>query len=134
VRLWDVTDPVRPRLLSTLSGPAGIVYDVAFSPDGRMLATADGDKTVTLWDITDPAGPDRLGALTGPAGTVFSVAFSPDGASIAAGSQDDTTRLWPATGAAAGAYVCSVAGSPITPAEWAQYVPGLPYDPPCTGQ
>jgi WD40 repeat protein/transcriptional regulator with XRE-family HTH domain/energy-coupling factor transporter ATP-binding protein EcfA2 len=134
VRLWDVTDPVRPRLLSTLSGPAGIVYDVAFGPDGHTLATADGDKTVTLWDITDPARPGRLGALTGPAGTVFSVAFSPNGASIAAGSQDDTTRLWPATAAAAAAYVCSVAGSPITPAEWAQYIPGLPYNPPCTGQ
>jgi WD40 repeat protein/transcriptional regulator with XRE-family HTH domain len=134
VRLWDVTDPVRPRLLSTLSGPVGIVYDVAFSPDGHTLATADGDKTVMLWDITDPARPSRFGALTGPAGTVFSVAFSPDGASIAAGSQDDTTRLWPATAAAAAAYMCSVAGSPITPAEWAQYIPGLPYNPRCTGQ
>ena len=134
VRLWDVIDPVRPRLLSTLSGPAGIVYDVAFSPDGHTLATADGDKTVTLWNITKPASPSRLGALTGPAGTVFSVAFSPDGASIAAGSQDDTTRLWPATAATAAAYTCSMAGSPITPAEWAQYIPGLPYNPPCTGQ
>jgi WD40 repeat protein/transcriptional regulator with XRE-family HTH domain/energy-coupling factor transporter ATP-binding protein EcfA2 len=134
VRLWDVTDPARPRLLSAPAGPAGIVYDVAFSPDGHTLAAASGDKTVTLWDIADPARPDRLGALTGPAGTVFTVAFSPGGNTIAAGSQDDTTRLWPATPAAAAAYVCSVAGSPATRAEWARYVPGLPYDPPCGAQ
>jgi WD40 repeat protein/transcriptional regulator with XRE-family HTH domain/energy-coupling factor transporter ATP-binding protein EcfA2 len=134
VRLWDITNPVWPRQLSTLSGPAGIVYDVAFSPDGHTLATADGDKTVTLWNITDPARPARVGTLTGPAGTVFSVAFTPDGTSIAAGSQDDTTRLWPATASAAAAYICAVAGSPITPAEWVQYIPGLPYNPPCTDQ
>jgi WD40 repeat protein len=131
VRLWDVTDPRRPRLLSTLSGPKGIVYDVAFSPDGHTLATADGDKTVTLWSIADPSRPGSLGSLTGPSGTVFSVAFSPSGNILAAGSQDDTTRLWQATTAAAARYVCSITGSPITQAEWAQYIPGLPYNPPC---
>ena len=131
VRLWNVTDPRHPRLLSTLSGPRGIVYDVAFSPDGRTLATADGDKTVSLWNIADPATPSNLGSLTGPSGTVFSVAFSPRGGVLAAGSQDGTTRLWLATPAAAARYICSIAGSPITPAEWAQYVPGAPYHPPC---
>jgi WD40 repeat protein/transcriptional regulator with XRE-family HTH domain len=131
VRLWDVTQPSRPRLLSVLSGPVGIVYDVAFSPDGRTLATADGDKTIALWNVADPAAPVKIGSLTGPAGTVFSVAFSPDGATLAAGSQDDTTRLWVAAPAAAAAYACAVVGDPMTRAEWAQYIPELPYDPPC---
>jgi len=131
VRLWDVTHPGRPRLLSVLSGPVGIVYDVAFSPDGRTLATADGDKTIGLWNIANPAAPVKIGSLTGPADTVFSVAFSPDGTTLAAGSQDDTTRLWMATPAAAAAYVCAVTGEPITRAEWAQYMPELPYRPPC---
>lgn len=132
VRLWEVATPEPPRLLSTLGGPAGsIVYDVAFSPDGRTLAAADGGKTVALWNIGDPARPSVLGSLTGPAGTVFSVAFSSDGREIAAGSQDGTTRLWDATPTAAAAYVCGTAGAPVTAAEWAQYVPGLPYRPPC---
>ena len=131
VRLWDVTEPGRPRLLSVLSGPVGIVYDVAFSPDARTLATADGDKTITLWNIADPATPAKIGALTGPAGTVFSVAFSPDGTTLAAGSQDDTTRLWMATPASAAAYACAITGDPMTRAEWAQYMPELPYNPPC---
>jgi WD40 repeat protein len=129
-----VANPSHPHLLSTLSGPAGIIYDVAFSPDGHTLATANGYKTVTLWNITDPTQPGNLGSLTGPSGTVFSVAFSPAGNVIAAGSQDGTTRLWLATPASAAQYVCSISGTPITQAEWAQYIPELPYSPPCKTQ
>ena len=131
VRLWDVSAPGRPRLLSTLSGSVGIVYDVTFSPDGRTVATSDGDNTVTLWNIANPAAPTRFASLTGPAGTVFAAVFSPDGSTLAAGSQDATTRLWRATPTAAATYVCDTAGTAITRAEWAQYVQGLPYQPPC---
>ena len=38
---------------------------MAFTPDGRTLATASADRTVLLWDVTDPARPRRLGALPG---------------------------------------------------------------------
>jgi WD40 repeat protein len=131
VRLWQVADPAHPRLLATLTGPAGIVYDVAFSPDGRTLATSDGDKTVWLWDITDPARPVSLGSLTGPAQAVFAASFSPTGDNLVAGSQDGTVRLWLISPALAARYVCAIAGTPITPGEWARYVPGLPYRPPC---
>jgi WD40 repeat protein/transcriptional regulator with XRE-family HTH domain len=133
VRLWQVADPLHPRLLATLTGPQGIVYDVAFSPDGRTLATSDGDKTVWLWDITDPASPVSLGSLTGAAKAVFAAVFSPSGNSLVAGSQDGTVRLWLTSPALAANYVCSIAGTPITPAEWARYVSGLPYRPPCPG-
>jgi WD40 repeat protein len=131
VRLWNVANPARPRLAGTLSGPIGIVYTVSFSPDGRYLITADGDKTVALWDIANPARPRSIGVLTGFSGTVFSAAFSPSGNAIAAGSQDDTVRLWLTDPDAAASYICSIAGEPITRSEWAHYIPGVPYDPPC---
>jgi WD40 repeat protein len=131
VRLWDVATPRLPRLLATLGGSAGTVYDVTFSPDGRTIATSNGDNTVTLWNVADPVAPARFASLTGPAGTVFAAVFSPDGSTLAAGSQDATARLWRATPGAAAAYVCDTVGAPITRAEWAQYIPGRPYDPPC---
>ena len=69
---------------------------MAFSPDGRLLATASEDKTARLWD---PATGKNLRTLTGHTNAVMGVAFSPDGRLLATASWDHTARLWdPATG------------------------------------
>ena len=82
-------------LASRLTGPAGVVYSVAFSQDGKILAAGGEDDKVWLWNMADPAHPARTGQpLTGPSGSVNSVAFSPDGKILAAGSGDHKVWLW----------------------------------------
>ena len=99
LRLWDVrTREIRQRF-------EGYAASVAFSPDGRMLASgalfpdfrryftqqADGYAPVRLWDADTGK---FLRELKAHKGTVFSVAFSLDGSMLASGSRDKTICLW----------------------------------------
>jgi WD40 repeat protein len=65
---------------------------VAFSGNGKILASGGTDDTIRLWDV---ATHRQIGSpLTGHADWVRSVAFSPDGKTLASGSADGTVRLW----------------------------------------
>src|SRR5207302_1207646 len=76
---------------------AGPVSAVAFSPDGRHLATGAADRSARVWDVDSG---DELRELAGHGAAVSAVAFSPDGRRLATGSMDRTARLWDAgTGA-----------------------------------
>ncbi|WP_242045546.1 MULTISPECIES: WD40 repeat domain-containing protein [unclassified Calothrix] len=67
------------------------IFSVAFSPNGKILATGDANGEIRLWQIDD--GQPIL-TFKGHTGFVRSVAFSPDGQTLASGSVDKTIKLW----------------------------------------
>ena len=78
----DLTDPD--------SNPT--VSSVAFSPDGKIVATADLNGGAYLWDV---ATGQRIATLAGPSGLgVYGVAFSPDGKIVATANLNGVTYLW----------------------------------------
>jgi WD40 repeat protein len=75
---------------SVFAETLGIVFSVAFSPDGSLLATGDADG-LRLWRVADGT---PLLDFRGHQGWVWAVAFSADGQWLASGSNDKTIRLW----------------------------------------
>ena len=90
VQIWDVASG---REIGALKGHGRAVAKVAFSRDGKLLATAGTDSTIKLWDF---AAKRELKTLTGHTSNIESLDFSPDGSLIASAGEDGSTFLWDA--------------------------------------
>src|SRR5215471_6016194 len=84
---------------ATLTGHKRAVWSLAFSPDGRTLASASLDGTAKVWEVLTAK---KRGTLQGHAGQVNAVAFAPGRTLLATGGYDGVVKLWDAAGRVCG--------------------------------
>jgi WD40 repeat protein len=101
VLFYDAAAPARP--VSKLAGHSDVVYALAWTADGKRVATASFDKTVKVWDLPAAMPALTVPALTVPALTVkdhtdavLAVAFSPDGKTLVSGGRDHSVKVFDA--------------------------------------
>lgn len=90
VNLWDTSTGKQPRALEHADG----VYSLAFSPDGKRLASGTSDGIVYVWDVASGRALHSVGEKK--AGVYTTVVFSPDGKAVASSGYGTAIRLWDA--------------------------------------
>lgn len=121
LRVWDTRSG---RLLNAFDDPSEGIDRVAFHPSGKLLATADQRGTIRLWS---PHQGEQLGALTGHVRSIQTMAFSSDGHRLTT-NDGHTVKVWEVSMPSdLAGELCSRPGGRLAPADWAHYIPDVPY-------
>ena len=88
IRLWN---PLTGDPVGELRGHTDWISSLAFSPDGKFMASASADRTIRLWRVADRT---EVGRLKGHMDEVWAVAFLTDGKTMVSGDKEGTVRFW----------------------------------------
>lgn len=143
VRLWDITNLANVPSPVSMTFSAPQIGALAFNPAGNTLFVGDSTGVIRLWDlprfILNPGMADDT--LSGHQSLVLALAVSANGELLASATASGEIRIWQlqTTNFSDGALdyagllaqACQVVGRNLTPTEWADYLPGQPYQPTC---
>lgn len=130
--LWSVRDPRHPRRLATLAVPRA--QNIEFTASGTTMAV-ENQNSVQLWSLRDPARPVLEGTFTPPVPTVGEQHLLGEQQFTASGTLflEDLSTVYLVSGnsGSLAERLCSSLGSTISPEQWNEYAPGVPYRNPC---
>jgi WD40 repeat protein/tRNA A-37 threonylcarbamoyl transferase component Bud32 len=126
VHVWDVRTG---RLLRDLEQGSAGVRTLDFSPDGRTLAVSGFEPVASLWDVATGA---RIGPTLTAGDRRAQVDLSADGRRLLLTHGNGSGALWDVDPASWLRRACALANRTLTREEWAELVPGRPYEPACT--
>ncbi|WP_299465786.1 caspase family protein [uncultured Microscilla sp.] len=86
-----IIDLKRNEMIGKLTGHTDVVFSVAFSKDGRYIASGSGDKTIKIWEVNRKR---LVTTLKGHSNSIYEVAFAPNGNQLISGSYDKTVKIW----------------------------------------
>ncbi|MDV6301071.1 WD40 repeat domain-containing protein [Rhodococcus cerastii] len=127
IRLWDMVNPDNPQHLSRIVGPSSPIWSLSFDPSGTRLAAGDGGSTLWLWNVGDRYAPEEYAALTAYGQRVYTAVFGAAGQVLFGGGTGRDVRVWRTEPDEVRSRLCESGGSVATEAEWARYLPGVPY-------
>ncbi|OZF53207.1 NACHT and WD repeat domain-containing protein [Rhodococcus sp. 14-1411-2a] len=127
IRLWDMENSSAPQHRSRIVGPSSPIYSLRFDRSGTRLAAGDGGSTLWVWTVANRSAPEQYAALTAYGQRVYDAVFVGDGGVLYGGGTARDLRMWRTEPDEVRSRLCESGGSVVTEAEWARYLPGVPY-------